>query len=162
MARKDLSKDPLVAFFRELSKVKDNQRSLVIVTHGFIELLVNTLIAEHCKHGKKKIASNKRDYPQAVKLVLLSELNVIDNRLYGILDWFRKLRNKAAHEPFFALTPGDLDFAKKSMDRFLPSENIPEIKDLNSFCQLLVGTIWNNNLDLFVPIFTPTLVEKNN
>jgi hypothetical protein len=159
MAKKDLSQDPLFALFRELSKVKDNQRSLVIVTHGFIELLVNTLIAAHCKHGKKKIVLNSRDYSQSVKLVILNELNVLDDHLYRILDWFRKLRNKAAHEPFFQLTQSDLDFAKKSMDRFVRIEHIPEIRDLNNFCRLLVGTIWNNNLDVLVPIFTPTLIE---
>ena len=39
--QKRLIKGSTFRFFRELSKVKDNQRSLVIVTHGFIELLVS-------------------------------------------------------------------------------------------------------------------------
>ena len=158
---KDLSNDPLIAFFRELKKVEDNQRSLVIVTHGFIELLINTIIDAHCKHGRRKITSNRRDYPQSVKLVLLNELNVLDDRLYNILDWFRRLRNRAAHEPFFELTSNDFDFAKKSMDRFIHVDHIKDINDLNEFCKFLVGTLWNNNLDELVPVFTPTLVTKN-
>lgn len=158
---KDLSNDPLLAFFRELKKVADNQRSLVIVTHGFIELLINTIIDAHCKHGRKKITSNRRDYSQSVKLVLLSELNVLDDRLYKILDWFRRLRNKAAHEPFFQLTPNDLNYAKNSMDRFFPHDPTKKVNDLNMFCKLLVGTIWNNNLEVLVPVFTPTLVKSS-
>ncbi|MBC8198969.1 MAG: hypothetical protein ISS67_04115 [Desulfobacterales bacterium] len=133
---------------------------MVIITHGFIELLINTIITAHCKHGKKRIASNKRDYSQSVKLVLLNELNVLDNRLFKILDWFRKLRNRAAHEPFFQVTQSDLEFAKKSMNRFIPVNEANELNDLNKFCKLLVGTIWNNNLDELLPVFVPTLARK--
>jgi len=131
----------LSAFFGELAKVQGNQRSLVIVTHGFVELLLNTVIDSNCKHGKKKISSNHRDFSHSVKLVLLSELGLLDNRLYQILDWFRKLRNRAAHEVFFELTPNDIKFANKSMNRFLPVEVEPIVDDLDRFCKLLVFTI---------------------
>ena len=158
----DMPNDPVFDFYKELSKVEDNQRSLVIITHGFIELLINTIIISHCKHGKKKITSNRRDYSQSVKLVLLNELNVLDDHLYKILDWFRKLRNKAAHEPFFQLTKEDLDFAKKSMKRFIPLDEPNNLENLNKFCKLLVGTIWNNNLDVLLPVFAPSLAKKKN
>jgi len=158
---KSLSSDLFFEFFRELSKVQDNQRLLVIVTHGFIELLINTIIDAHCNHGKKKITSNTKDYNHSVKLVLLNELRLLDDCLYKILDWFRKLRNRAAHEPFFQLKEKDLDFANKSMDRFIPIDKLNPINDLHKFCMLLVGTIWNNNLDVLLPVFAPTLRNKN-
>jgi hypothetical protein len=158
---KYISNDPLPFFFKELKKVSDNQRSLVIITHGFIELLVNTIIDAQCKHGKKKITSNRRDYSHSVKLVLLSELNILDDRLYKLLDWFRKLRNRAAHEPFFELTPADLDYTNKSMNRFIPDHPTIDAKALKKFCELLVDTIWNNNIDELVPVFTPSLAKKN-
>ena len=75
-------KDILVSFFNELHKVEDNDRSLVVVSHGFIELLINTIIDAQLKHGKRKITNNNRDYPHSVKLVILNELNIIDNKLY--------------------------------------------------------------------------------
>lgn len=150
----------LSAFFRELASVRDNQRLLVIVTHGFVELFLNAVIDAKCKHGKKRITSNSRDYSHSVKLVLLNELSLLDNRLYQILDWFRKLRNRAAHETFFQLMPQDIEFAHKSMDRFLPVNVEPTVGDLDRFCKLLVGTIWNTHLDVFVPIFEPKLHRK--
>lgn len=150
----------LSAFFQELATVRDSQRLLVIVTHGFVELLLNAVIDAKCKHGKKKITFNIRDYSHSVKLVLLNELGLLDNRLYQILDWFRKLRNRAAHETFFQLTPQDIEFANNSMDRFLPVKVEPTVGDLDRFCKLLIGTIWNKHLDVLVPIFEPKLHRK--
>lgn len=150
----------LSSFFAELAKVQGSQRSLVIVTHGFVELLVNTVIDSNCRH-RKKITSNHRDFSHSVKLVLLSELGLLDKQLYQILDWFRKLRNKAAHEVFFKLTPDDVEFANKSMRRFLPGAEVePIVDDLDRFCKLLIGTIWNRHLDILVPIFESKLRSK--
>lgn len=150
----------LLGFFKHLQKVHYDQRLLVIVTHGFIELLLNTVIEAKCKNSNKIIdiqtknilKSNRPNYPHSVKLVLLNEINLVNNRLFKILDWFRGIRNKAAHQPFFELTQNDLDFANKSMVRFLPVK-VPAQDDLLKFCTLLVGTIWNENLDILRPVF---------
>jgi len=150
----------LEAFFQELAKVRDSQRSLVIVTAGFVELLLNSVIDAKCKQGKRKITSNTRDYPHSVKLVFLNELGLLDNRLYKILDWFRKLRNRAVHQTFFEVTQSDVDFANNSMDRFLPVKIKPSTGDLYRFCTLMIGTIWNGYLDVLVPVFEPALHEK--
>jgi len=152
--------DVIFAFFKELNKMSDNQRLLVIVTHGFVELLLNTIIDVKCKHGKKKITSNHRDYPHAVKLVLLNELNLLDDRLYRILDWFNKVQNRAAHEPFFQLTAGDIALLTQSLDRFISGESNRKPNNLYHFCTLLIGTIWNENLQLLLPKFAPNLIQK--
>jgi hypothetical protein len=48
----DISRpDVLSSFFEQLAQVGGNQRGLVILTHGFIELLTNTVISARCKHG---------------------------------------------------------------------------------------------------------------
>jgi|WetSurMetagenome_2_1015567.scaffolds.fasta_scaffold11287_6 hypothetical protein len=144
--------DILSLFFEQLDQVGTNQRGIVILTHGFIELLTNTIISARCKHGKTRITSSNRDYPHSVRLVLMNELGLIDDRLYRILDWFRKLRNRAAHDIFFRLESADLDFVNRSMDRFVP--NVPEQKDLLRFCQHLMGTIWNQHLDVLQAAFS--------
>jgi len=59
--------------FMELSVVKDNTRSLVLVTHGFIELLVNALTDYYLKNSKK-VTSDERSYPHSIKILLLNEL----------------------------------------------------------------------------------------
>lgn len=143
----------LEAFYDEIGKVRQNQRSLILITSGFIELFINTVIDLRCKHGKKKITSNTRDYSLSIKLVLLSELNLLDERLYTILDWFRKLRNRAAHDAIFELKADDIEFANKSMDRFLPAGIVPSTGDLYRFCTLLIGTVWNLYLEDLVPVF---------
>jgi hypothetical protein len=151
----------LEAFFHELTKVRDSQRSLVIITHGFVELLLNSVIDAKCKFGRTKITSNSRDYSHSVKLVLLNELGIMDDRLYDILDWFRKLRNRAAHEAFFVVSQSDLDFVNKSMNRFLSVQIEPSTGDLYRFCTLLIGTIWNGYLDELLSAFEPAKKERN-
>ncbi len=53
----ELKEDMLFRVFRELSIVKDNTRLLVLVTNGFMELLINRLIETKTKNAKK-IKSN--------------------------------------------------------------------------------------------------------
>jgi hypothetical protein len=81
---------------------------LTLITHGFIELVVNALIDDTCKNGKK-ITDNKRDFPHSTKLLLLNESGVLSDHHFRLLNWFRKLRNDFAHDPFFKLTPERLD-----------------------------------------------------
>jgi len=145
--------DILLSFHREIGKVKDNDRSVVIITHGFIELLITAIASSICKEGKR-IKSNSRDYPQSVKLVLLHEMGVLDKELFSILDKFRKIRNSASHEPFFKLNDKDIEFIESSYIRFLP-DKIPPNYNINDFCTFLVATIWNNNLNILGPIFLP-------
>lgn len=82
----------------------DKPRFQTIVTNGVLELLVNTLIEHHCKHGKI-IVKRTRDYPYSVRLVLLHEKGLISDWFYGVLDSFRYLRNDAVHKAQFSLTP---------------------------------------------------------
>ena len=153
-------KNVFQALFPELKKVKDNQRSLVLITHGFIELLLNSIIDNKCKLGKKKITASSRDYPHSVKLVLLYELNYIDKQLYQILDRFRKVRNEAAHEPLFQIKEADSSFFNQSLERFIAGESKRKPNNLYHFCILLIGTIWNENLDIFMPKFLPNMVKE--
>jgi hypothetical protein len=83
--------DTLLRFHVEISKVKDDERLLVLSTHGFHELLINTLIEAKCKHGIL-ITSDSRGYTQSIKLVILHKLGLIEDDLFQILDWFRRLR----------------------------------------------------------------------
>lgn len=145
--------DILLSFHIEINKVKDNERSVVIITHGFIELLITAIATTLCKEGKR-INSNSRDYPQSVKLVLLYEMGVLDKELFLILDKFRKIRNSASHEPFFKLNDKDIEFIESSYIRFFP-DKIPPNYNINDFCTFLVGTIWNDNLNILGPIFLP-------
>ena len=83
----------LESFFKELGAVKNHHRSLVIIVHGYIELLLNSIIDVKCKHGKARITKNSRDFPLSVKLTLLNELGIVDDTLFKVLDKFRKIRN---------------------------------------------------------------------
>lgn len=143
----DVSEDPLQRFFRELDRVKDDQRLLVIVSHGFLELLVNALIDAECRNSKR-ITSNNRDYPHSAKLLILNEKAVIDDGFYKTLDWLRKLRNRAAHDPFFELTKSDLSL-------FGTTYGDPE--NFYGLCVMLLTSFWNTHVHVFVPIFSPSI-----
>ena len=151
-----MEEDQLIKFSREIARVKDNERLLVIVTHGFIELLLNVIIEAKCKRAKK--IKDSRDYPQSVKLVLLNEIGLIDDNLFKVLDWFRRLRNKAAHEPFFTLSDSDSDYINKTLESFPPGK---AIGGLPRFCFQIVGLIWNPHRKILIPAFMPSITEEN-
>ena len=144
--------DVLESFFGELLSVERHHRSLIIIAHGYIELFINCLINEKCKHGKKRITKNTRDYPFSVKLTLLNELNIIDDTLFQILDIFRKIRNRAAHKATFLITTAEWQILNSGLDRFLPHESKNKPNDLAHFCKLLIGTFWNEHLDIMMKI----------
>ena len=141
--------DPVIKFFGELYKVKDNPRLVALLGHGFLELLINTLIDAQCKNAKK-IVSNQRDYPHSAKLLILNELGIISDDLYRNFDWFRKIRNKAAHEPFFEITKNDMSALQNK------KYHNPDM--FYEFCNLLISGFWNDHLDVFGPVFAPTIM----
>src|SRR5207248_3326955 len=97
----------VIKFAVELGRIKDEQRMLILVTSGFLELLVNTLIDEHCKNAKK-ITANNRDFPFSAKLILLHEMGLLSDGSFENINWLRKVRNRAAHAPFFEITKDEL------------------------------------------------------
>jgi hypothetical protein len=102
----NLAHNPLVVTLNHLVK-PGSHRLQVIVAHAFIELLINAFIEAKCKHGKA-IASHNRDYTHSAKLVILHEVGLLTDQEFRRFDWLRKLRNRAAHESLFAITPSDL------------------------------------------------------
>ena len=140
--------DVLESFFKELIAVEEHHRSLVIIAYGYIELFLNSIIDEKCKHGKKRITKNNREFPLSVKLTLLNEMGILDDTLFQILDKFRKIRNRAAHEPSFSITTAEWQILNNGLDRFIPGESKRKPNDLAHFCKLLIGAIWNENLDI--------------
>lgn len=138
----------LESFFKELGAVKYHHRTLVIIAHGYIELLLNSIIDVKCKHGKVRITKNNRDFSLSVKLTLLNELGIVNDALFKILDKFRKIRNRAAHEASFSISSEEWQALNTGLNRFLPGESKIKPNDLLHFCKLLIGTLWNENLDI--------------
>ena len=146
-----LKNDTLIKVFVELGKIKGDSRLLILVTNGFLELLVNNLIDTKCKNAKR-ITSNHRDYPYSAKLLLLNEIEVLPDDVYQVLDWLRKLWNRAAHEPLFDVAKSDLTHLK--------NQNWHDPSKLYNFCAAIIGSLWNEHLDVFVPVFAPSLSGK--
>jgi hypothetical protein len=76
---------------------------LLIFSCAFAELLVSVLIEESCKHAAE-INERHRDYPLAVRLILLHELGIIHDAHYVWLNWLRQQPNDAAHRADFKFT----------------------------------------------------------
>lgn len=147
--------DQLIKFYKKIDKVKDDEQLLVIVTHGFIELLLNVIVEAKCKRAKK--IKDSRDYPHSVKLVLLNEIDLIKNPFFEILDWFRRLRNRAAHEPFFTLSDNDRSYIDKTLRLVPPGKAVGE---LHRFCKYIVGAIWNSYKEILMPEFMPSITRN--
>ena len=145
---KALNETPLFRAAKEIGRVKDEPRLLVIITHGMVELMVNTLIDAHCKNASK-ITSNTRDFPHSSKLVILHEKGVLSDHHFGLLNWFRKLRNDAVHDPFFTLTPVRLEP--------LADEQMRQPDNFHTVCSKLLGDLWMTFSNDIGPVFIPNL-----
>jgi len=145
-----LKQEPLNLLLIEINRNRENQRSLIVVSHGVIELFVNTLIEAHCKSAKR-ISEDTRGYPHSVRLLILHELGVLSDSKYKMYNWFRRLRNRAAHDPLFSVCKSDLSH--------LP-EKFREPDKLWDLCMELVCSLWNRNKDVLLPRFVPSLAAQ--
>ena len=151
--QKRLDDAPMIKITREITMVKNNNRLLVLVTHGFIELLINALIDHYLKNSKK-VTNDGRSYPHSTKLLLLNEVGIIDDNLYKVFNWFRKLRNRAAHQPIFKVNKDDL--------KNLRPEKYKNPSNFYNLCmEELIGGFWNQHIPIFGPIFAPGLGGEN-
>ncbi len=136
----------LIRAASELSRVKDEPRLLVIITHGFIDLIVNTLIEKECKHAKQ-IVSDHRSYSHAIKLVLLNEMKVISDHHYSLLKWFNNLRNEFAHKPLFVLTEDRLSV--------FTSPAFQKVDKFGGLCQAILLDLWQIHSEQIGHVFYP-------
>ena len=143
----DVPDDPLARFLQEITRVKDDQRLLILVSHGVLELFVNALVDAKCKNSKR-ITSDSRGYPHSARLIILNEIGVISDPQFEMYDWFRKLRNRAAHDPVFELRPEDLER--------LPEDHRNPAR-LERVCVSIVGGFWNAHIPELVGQFMPSL-----
>ena len=141
-----MNDDPILAVLKEVEG-STNPRVVVLVAHGLIELMVNTLIDAHCKNAKA-ITSDIRGYPHAAKLLILNECGIISDVFYIILDRFRRLRNDAAHKPFFDVDQSRLKHIAEPLKPVF--ESIPDVygetfSSVNGLCSSIVQSFWNNH-----------------
>ena len=141
-----IEKTPFVRALGEIMHVRDQPRLAVIISHGFVELMVNALVDKTCKNAKK-ITGNHRDFPHSLKLTLLHEKEVITDHHYRLLNWFRKLRNDAAHEAFFELSEVHLDIFAEGRHR-----DPAEFAVLS--CEILVD-LWQAYFHIIAETFAP-------
>lgn len=145
-------RDPLSAVLTELASMKASHRLNVIAAHGLLELLINALVKASCKHGKD-ISSHRRDYTHSAKLVILHELGILSDWEFEHFTWFRKLRNRAAHEPLFLIHPDDLTLFRGT--QYSTSSAFHEL------CLDLVAGFWNRHIELFGPKFMPDVLAAS-
>lgn len=156
--RKSLPKDVIARLFRDLSALPDHARLQVTVAHCYLELFVHLLAVKKCKNGNR-IEESSRDYPHAVKIVLLHEAGIISDWEAKCLHWFRKMRNEAAHVVDFAITTDDLTIFKgKKASNSQTSLDDP--KNIQPLCIEIVAGFWNAHVEFFGPLFMPELFPK--
>src|SRR6267378_978861 len=151
---------PFVDVLTEFFKHQQNPRAALLVAHGFIELLVNTLINARCNNART-IAENERDFSHSAKLVLLHEIGAIDHDWYARLNLLRKIRNRAAHDPSFEVNNQDLtvyNLPKQILEleggrpRF-PASPAGRNQRFFATVNFLLGDFWNMNSKIFSPVF---------
>jgi hypothetical protein len=143
--------EPFFRLLNTLRKNLDEPRLQVLVTHGIVELLINTMIDAKCKNAKK-ITDNNRDFPHSTKLTILNELGILSDHHYTLLNWFRKLRNEAAHQPFFELT-------KDKLELFADGK-LRDPATFASTCFNIVLDLWRAHEEIVSIVLMPNLYEE--
>ncbi len=145
--------DLLLKVYQEILLVDGHPRLLVLVGNGFLEVLVSTLVKYKLKRGTS-VSADSRTYTYSVKLTLLHEAGILTDKEFTTLDWYRSIRNRAAHEPLFRIETED--FAA------LGNPAYASLARLQSLTTDLVGQIWNKHYELFTPLFAePSAISRS-
>ena len=147
--QKRVESNLLLGVMKELNALEGYPRMQVFITHGFLELLANTLIKKKAKNGKK-IVKDTRTYSYSTQILILNELEIISDKEYEVLNWFRKLRNKAAHEALFQITYKDLSQIN------LDNKKV-DVSDFTKLCNYLILNMINHRMDVLGPDIAPTM-----
>jgi hypothetical protein len=151
--------DPFVKVLRQVGDRKADPRVVVLVAHGLIELMINTLVDHSCRNAKT-ITSDTRGYPYSTKLIILHEKGVLPDPFFETLERFRRLRNDAAHHPFFDVDANRIRQIAEPMEKHLPpawGERFTYPSDtLNDFCGYLVHSLFSQFQGVLLPIFLPS------
>ena len=155
MKTENLQSDILMGI---LSTVKDD-RALVLLTHGYLELAVTRIIDRKCKNASR-ITSDTRGYPYSVRIVLLHELGLLTDSIFIALDRFRKIRNRAAHEPYFKLRKDQLKLIVEHYEKDRnpgPAQphTLPYSANIRTVCLCLVAMIFKEHSEIINEAFTP-------
>lgn len=143
--------DPFVKLVQELGVIKAHPRMLTLITHGFIELIVNALIDDTCKNAKK-ITTNRRDFSHSAKLLILNEKGVLPDHSFQLLNWVRKLRNDLAHDPFFKSTAERMDIYDD--EKFRDPDAFYEV------CVAILLALWTEHQGTIGKNFLPSFYKE--
>jgi hypothetical protein len=146
---KDKPKDILQTFSNEFLTAQYSPRFQIILTNAVLELLVNTLVEQCCKNGKKRMSYSFR-------LLLLNEKGLITDSQYRWMDAFRDLRNDAAHGGQFNFT-ADMVKPFKDMPGPHTAIKMDDPKQFVVLCHTLVFRFWSDNEKILKPYFEPKL-----
>src|SRR5947209_5475868 len=93
----DFGRIPALRLEVAITQAKDFPRALCLVTHGYVELLMNGLVRAKCKEGDR--IANDIGFTHSIKLTILHEMGVLKDDRFERLQWFRDIRNKFVHRP---------------------------------------------------------------
>lgn len=133
-----------------------NDQALVLIVHGYLELVVAKIIDKNCKHAAQ-ITSDTRGYPFSVRIILLHELGLITDQLFYSLKRFSRIRNRAAHEPYFTITKEQLRYVSEYYERDIKRDELkPDVITMSHSLKIVC-------LFLCVNIFKehPTVIKEH-
>lgn len=139
-------------FLYELNLVSGNPRLSILIINGFMELMVNILIRNKLKHGKK-IEEDTRGYTYSTKLIILNEIGIISDDLFYNMDKLRELRNNAAHQPFFTVKDSDMEKFRPIVFDQNQWKNLIKEKGISWIAALIWGCLWNLDPEMYLKTF---------
>jgi len=156
--------DPFVKVLRQVGDRKADPRVVVLVAHGLIELMINTLVDHSCRNAKA-ITSDTRGYPYSTKLVVVCEKGVVSNSLFEALEILRRLRSDAALQPFFDVDGRRIRQLAATMEKHLATREEGQTypyDSLNDFWGYLVHGLFSQIQGVLLPIFAPCVHKALN
>ena len=154
-----VSDDPFVRVLRQVSDRNADPRVVVLVAHGLIELMINTLVDHFCRNAKT-ITSDSRGYPHSTRLIILHEKGVLPDPFFETLERFRRLRNDAAHQPFFEVDASRIRQIAEPMEKHFPpreeGHTYPS-DSLGDSCRFIIHSLFSQFQGILLPVFAPSI-----
>ena len=151
-----MSTDPLNILLDEVRSSAFHPRTTILVAHGLLEFVVNTLVKLKCENSRR-ILDDSRQYPHSVKCVILHEIQLLYDDELHLLDRFRKLRNDTVHEFHFTVSNDRILAVRGDWPFRLPHEkpinSEQTAQNLVTLCLSIIAQIWGHHLDDLSAVF---------
>jgi len=89
---------------------------------------------------------------------MLHEKGILHDDLFEIMNRLRRLRNDAAHQPFFEVDHNRVKHIAEPFEKNFPKDSEWSISEnIHDMCAAIINSVWANYQGILAPVFAPSI-----